>query len=297
MTLKLRPSVGVALVVAVLLTVTATAAAQPGPAHAVDARVAASFVMHGRIVAALRVRGERRGRRITRTWAFTGQACAGNVCRRLLLRRERTDRHYSSLVLRRVGRGRYAGTGMFYAGLESKGKLYPQGEVVPYRITLTVTQIVAIQGIRFARGVDATYLNSDPVRSHPVPDSGRATTRPPTAARHRRCRRRRWRPCRSSSPRRRTGPSSPTPLRPAPAVHQIVFRRWVFGNPASAGADVSAGVQVSHTFTAPVLSRVAHGDGCQRAFVHHKSIGDCPGTPAGGVHRDPARRVARVHRR
>jgi PKD repeat protein len=246
-----HPLPGLALAVALLLTVTATAhAARPRQVRAVDARVAASFVMHGRIVAAVRVRGERTGQAITRDWTFIGQACAGDVCRRLLLRRERSDQQYSSLVLRPVGPGRYAGNGSFSAGLECKGRLYPQGEVAPYRVTVTVTQAIAIQGIEFARSLDATYSNRNRADHTPCPIGpshdaavytgvAAALPSPPNASLSV-----------VLSPATDGAQFTDTST-PGTGAAPLVLRRWVFGDPASGGADVAGAAQVTHAFSAP----------------------------------------------
>ena len=75
-----------------------------GPAIAGGARVSptrerrrsahgcsAAFVMRGRITAAVRVRGEHPGQLVTRRWSFVGRSCNVDACRRLLLRRQRSD--------------------------------------------------------------------------------------------------------------------------------------------------------------------------------------------------------------
>jgi hypothetical protein len=140
----------------------ATRSAAPAPpvVAAVDARVDGTFAMVGQITAALRVTGERPGEPVSRRWILTAQSCAGSVCGSLDLRRQRSAGRYDTLVLTRVGVGSYAGSGSFYAGLRCRGRTYPRGELVPYRITLAVTQATVIQGIAFATTVAATYTNS-----------------------------------------------------------------------------------------------------------------------------------------
>lgn len=155
-----RRSVLAAAAVAVAAVASAATPALAAKApRTVNGRVSATFVMHGRITAAVRVAGEHRGRRVTRTWTFTGQRCAGAVCRRLLLTRERSAGQYDHLVLTRRGTGRYAGNGRFSAPLQCRGTVYPRGEVVPYRVTVDVTHDVWVQGTRFASALRATYTN------------------------------------------------------------------------------------------------------------------------------------------
>ena len=85
--------------------------------------ISASFVMHGHIATAVRVRGEHRGQAVDRRWTFSGLSCAGSVCPRLSLRRQRSAHHFDRLTLSRVGIGSYAGRGRFYAALRCRGRL------------------------------------------------------------------------------------------------------------------------------------------------------------------------------
>src|SRR5579884_1340623 len=123
-----------------------------------SARVVGVFAMRGRIVTAVRVRGEHRGQIVRRQWTFTGVGCGPRSCRRLVLRRERSAGHVDRLTLR-PSRGLYTGGGRFYAALECKGRTYPRGEVVPYRITVRITGVDRVQGIPFAGRLAATYTN------------------------------------------------------------------------------------------------------------------------------------------
>jgi PKD repeat protein len=225
-------------------------AVTPPAATPVDARVTAPYVMQGRIVTAVRVRGEHRGQAITRHWTFAGQACTGSVCQQLSLLRERSARHYDRLVLDRVGVGLYAGSGRFYAGLVCRGRRWPRGEVVPYRITVQVTQAVPIEGIAFASAVSATYTNL------------RRTDRTicPIGPSHDAA----W----------YTGVAAPLPGPPAATFTTvmngatdtatfadtsalgaggapIVSRQWNFGDPASGSADTASTARATHTFSAP----------------------------------------------
>lgn len=225
-------------------------AVTPPPATPVDARVNAPYVMQGRIVTAVRVRGEHRGQAITRHWTLAGQACTGSVCQQLSLLRERSAHLYDRLVLNRVGIGRYTGSGRFYAGLVCRGRRWPRGEVVPFQITVQVTQAVPIEGIAFASGVSATYTNLTRTDRTvcPIGPSHDAA----------------W----------YTGVATPLPSPPAAAFTtamngatdtatfadtsglgaggaRIVSRQWNFGDPASGGADTATTAQATHTFSAP----------------------------------------------
>ncbi len=228
----------------------AAASHRTRPPRPVDARISAAFVMHGRIVTAVRVPGEHRGQRITRQWTFTGQDCVGNTCRRLLLTRQRSANQFDHLVLARTGVGRYAGGGRFYAALECKGAIYPQGQAASYRVTVSVTHAVAIQGARFATALTATYTN------------GRRTDRTicPTGPSH---------DAATYSGTASPGPSPPsaafsaavapgsdtatftTTSTPGGDQAPIVAYAWNFGDPASGPADGATAPQASHTFTAP----------------------------------------------
>lgn len=216
----------------------------------VDARVSATFVMRGRIVTAVRVQGEHRGQRITRQWTFTGQNCARNICRQLLLTRERSAGQFDHLVLARTGVGRYAGAGRFYAALECRGAIYPQGQAVPYRVTVAVTRAVTIQGTAFATALTATYTNA------------RRTDRTicPTGPSH---------DAATYSGAASPGPSPPSTAFSAattPGSDAVTFTStstpggdqapiaayaWNFGDPASGPANGASAPQAVHTFTAP----------------------------------------------
>jgi hypothetical protein len=243
-------ALALALGVSVLLHAgVAARAAEPAPAP-VDARVISAFVMQGRIVAAVRVRGERAGEAITRHWTFSGRSCAGSVCRQLSLRRERSAHRFDRLTLVRVGVGRYAGSSRFYAALRCNGRLYPRGEVVPYGITVHVSQAVAIQGVEFARRLNATYTNRRRTDRTPCPigPSHDAATyagaasglpSPPAAAF-------------SVALSPATDSAAFTDVStPGAGGASIVSRAWNFGDPTSGSADTADGVKVSHTFSAP----------------------------------------------
>jgi hypothetical protein len=222
----------------------------------VDARVSGAFLMHGRILTALRVRGERRGQTLTPRWEFTSQSCFGSACERLSLRRQRSANRYDHLELTRVGIGVYTGRHTFYARLRCKGRIYPRGEVVPYRITMSINQGVAIQAFEFASTVTATYTNLTRIDRTPCPtgpshDSagyiGVASPLPsvPTAG-------------------FTVVPTSPAysdrfadTSSPGASHARIVSRRWDFSDPRSGSANTASGAIVSHRFSAPGIYRTS----------------------------------------
>lgn len=274
---------GAALVLAAGAPARAAAAgASPRPAGVADARISAPFVMRGHVVTAVRVRGEHRGQVITRRWTFTGLSCAGSVCPRLSLRRHRSAHHFDRLTLSRVGIGSYAGRGRFYAALRCRGRLVRRALVVPFRITVQVAQVVAIEGIAFASGLTATYTNLHRIDR----------TRCPIGPSH--------------DAAQYTGLAAPLPAPPAPAfsvaVHsaadgvtvtdtsipgaggaRIVSRLWQFGDPASGPADTATTPKAEHTFSAPgayqVSLRVTDANGLTATAVHTITA---PGPPTIG---------------
>jgi PKD domain len=243
---------------AVVLAVAVTLATA-GPARAAgvaDARIAATFLMHGRIVTAVRVRGERRGQSVTRRWTFTGVSCPGRVCARLTLRRQRSANRYDRVTLSRVGVGSYAGRGRFTSALRCRGRRYPRGLVVPYNVRVQVRQVVAIEGIPFASRLSAVYINRRRIDR----------TRCPIGPSH--------------DAARYTGAAAPLPSPPAATFQvatqpaddratvtdtstpgtggaRIVARLWQFGDPASGPANTATASPAVHTFSAPGVYRVS----------------------------------------
>jgi PKD repeat protein len=245
-----------------------------GPARAAagvaDARISASFLMHGRIVTAVRVRGERPGQAVTRRWTFTGLSCAGSVCPRLSLRRQRSADRFDRVTLSRIGIGSYAGSGQFYSALMCRGRLVPRGLVVPYRITVQVAQVAAIEGIGFASQLTATYTNLRRIDR----------TRCPIGPSH--------------DAAQYTGAAAPLPTPPTAAFSvaahpatdsvtvtdtsvpgagraRIVSRVWQFGDPASGPVNTATSSPAEHTFSAPgryqVLLTVTDANGLTATAV------------------------------
>ncbi|HEY5343142.1 MAG TPA: PKD domain-containing protein [Solirubrobacteraceae bacterium] len=223
----------------------------PAPPTALDARVTGTFEMLARVTTAKNVRGEHVGQSLKRRWLISPQSCAGNVCQALDLDRERSAGIDESLALHRVAAGTYTGSGSFYVALRCKHKTYPHGSRAPYRITLTVSSAVSVQGITFARAIIATYHN--PKRSDSTPcvlgkshDAARYTgtatsaiPSPPVASF-------------STQLDGATDSASFTDTStPATGGAQIVSTQWSFGDPASGAGDSSTEAAPSHQFSAP----------------------------------------------
>ena len=255
MTAPIRHAALCGLTAAVLL-LAGVGAARAAVAGVADARISTAYAMQGRITAAVRVSGERVGQLVTRRWTFTGLGCSGSVCPRLSLRRQRSANHYDRLTLSRVGVGSYAANGRFYSGLRCRGRRYPRGLVVPYRITVQVAQAVAVEGVAFAARLTATYTNLRRIDR----------TRCPIGPSH--------------DAARYTGTAAPLPTPPAAAFSvaahpatdsatftdtshpgagraRIVSRVWQFGDPASGSANSATTATADHTFSAPGTYQVA----------------------------------------
>ena len=125
-----------------------------------NARIGGTFVMSGVVTVAVDVRGERRGEQVTRRWTISARGCdGGSVCDQLLLTRNRGRVMGSFVVLRRVGRGRYRGSGAFWSALRCLGHTYRLGSRAPYTITLAVARRRLIGSVWYATSVNATYAN------------------------------------------------------------------------------------------------------------------------------------------
>jgi hypothetical protein len=241
------------LVAAAMLAVGVAGARAAG---VTDARISTTYVMHGQIVAAVRVRGEHRGQSITRRWTFRGVDCAGSVCRRLTLRRRRARHRVDRLALIRVGVGTYVGRGRFSAALRCAGRRYAHGLVVPYTITVQVTQAVSVEGIAFASRLGAVYANRRRFDHTPCPlgpshDAawylGAAAPVPsPPAARF-------TVTSRAGSQRATFTDTS----RRGAGGARIVSRVWQFGDLPSGIRNTSAGNPAGHMFSSSGTYKVA----------------------------------------
>ncbi len=141
---------------ATLAAAPATLAAAPeGLAHV--ARLQGYFNAAGTVTRAVNVPGERRGERVTRTWAFIS-SCPSGACAAVTLIRQRGT-GYDRLTLHRRRPGYYTGAGAFTAPARCAGRVYSAGERAPYTLTLTVTSAVAAGDAVSATGFTATYRN------------------------------------------------------------------------------------------------------------------------------------------
>ena len=135
---------------------TAAAAATPAPPFP-DARLQGSFELAGRVTAAHAVRGEHVGQTITRLWSFTS-TCPSGQCAQVALVRSRAAGS-DSVVLRRTGPGHYRGSGSFFLPLRCAGRVFAQGEQVPFTISVQITLAVPFGSDTVATRVRATYVN------------------------------------------------------------------------------------------------------------------------------------------
>jgi hypothetical protein len=218
-----------------------------GAPSGVDARVVGSFAMTGQVTVATNVRGERVGQRVTRTWRIIPWPCNGSVCQVLNLDRQRGGGLHDHVLLRRLRPGYYAGTGMFYAALRCRGRVYPHGSEVPYKLTLTVTRAVVVEGIAFAQQIVATYDSPGRLDSTPCPlglsrdaASYAGTTNVPS-------------PPVASFAETISGGTFFFQDSSAPGFggSPIVGWGWDFGDPSSGPLDTSTARDPSHTFSAP----------------------------------------------
>jgi hypothetical protein len=154
-----RAAVARALPVALALAVSATAAtapvatAQTAPISA--ARLQGSFLLAGRITTAVNVFGERRGQTFTRIWVFNPQ-CPAGPCTSVMLTRPRAGGH-DTLLLTERSAGHYTGAGQFYVPLRCRRRVNPRGELVPFQISVTVTQPITTDSGVLAGRINATY--------------------------------------------------------------------------------------------------------------------------------------------
>ena len=148
-------------------TVTASAAATlPASAAAQPTSVAdlsGTFQMSGKVTVAHNVRGEHAGQLVQRTWMFTPQCTVAPCASVRLVRSRAIGGDTVTLTLQNTAAETYAGTGVFYAPLRCAGRIYPQGQEIPFRITVRVT---ATTGTK-ASAISATYVNRSRINLTP----------------------------------------------------------------------------------------------------------------------------------
>jgi hypothetical protein len=143
------------LTLAAPLAAAIPAGAQPPLAN--TARLQGQFEMTGRITVAKRIRGERVGQTVLRTWMFT-PLCASGPCQTVSLTRQRqagTD----TLVLHLVSANSYSGSGRFYVPLRCGRRTIPRGESVPFKIRVQITDTALEAGVPVATQLTASYVN------------------------------------------------------------------------------------------------------------------------------------------
>jgi hypothetical protein len=120
------------------------------------ARLQGAFAMTGRITTAVHIPGEHRGQIVSRAWTFT-PLCSAGACRRVSLTRSRAGGADTLTLTRR--HGQYVGNGRFYAPLNCGGTVNPQGELVPFTITVHVMAKAQTSSGLVATAIRATYSN------------------------------------------------------------------------------------------------------------------------------------------
>jgi PKD repeat protein len=138
---------------------------------------------------------------------------------------------------------------LFYAAVRCRGKVYPRGTEVPYRLALTVTRAVVVEGIAFAQRIAATYDNPGRLDSTPCQlglsrDAARysGTTSLPSPP--------------VASFTETIDPASASASFSDQSVSgragaALVSEAWQFGDPGSGSANAATGPNPTHTFSAP----------------------------------------------
>ena len=129
------------------------------------ARLQGSFLLAGLVTVAVRVSGEHRGETVLRTWTFASR-CPSGPCATVGLLRAR-GRAQDALVLHRSAPGYYVGTGAFSAPLQCGQRVYRNGALVPFTITVRITAAGMLNGTVLATRVQATYTNRERVNLTP----------------------------------------------------------------------------------------------------------------------------------
>lgn len=246
-----RSGVVLATVVSVIGMLAAPLYARSKRPRPPEARVTGVFAMTATVTAAVGVSGEHPGQILHRPWWLIPSDCGPRLCHRLTLYRRRSDDIAERVALTRTGRGRYAGTGVFYVGLQCLGHTYPRGSQVPFHITVAVRSTATVQDVRFARRITASYVNTSRSDDTPCPlgpshDAARYTgtltsplPSPPTAS---------FRVAVNGADQTAsfTGTS-----RPGAGGARIRTRRWRFGDPRSGARNSSTATTPAHHFSAP----------------------------------------------
>lgn len=186
----MRRGKGVILAAAVLavaspaLAATATPTTSAGNAILARAHLGGFYALNGVITRAVNVPGERRGKPVTRFWAFVS-SCPG-ACGRIVMVRQR-GRYRDTVVLRRRRPGFYSGAGSFDAPVRCDGRLYRAGERAHFTITVRITGAIVTGNLVQATRFVATYNNPWRVAltrcvTLPSSDAARYVGTPPAVA-------------------------------------------------------------------------------------------------------------------
>ena len=115
------------------------AEAQPAPPAPVGvARLQGTFQLAGRVTVAVNVHGEHLGQIVQRIWTFTSE-CPVGQCPAIGLSRARAN-GIDVLVLHRRGPGALRRQHELLRAAALRGPLYPQGQKIPFTITVAITQ-------------------------------------------------------------------------------------------------------------------------------------------------------------
>jgi hypothetical protein len=164
----IRPLVAIAFLAA-SAAFAASAAAQPVPP------LQGTFQMTGTVTVANHVRGEYVGQVVQRTWTFT-PLCPTQPCAAVQLVRQRAT-GTDTLILNQTGPATYTGAGQFSTPLRCVGRIYSPGQVVPFRITVRVTDTGAL----IATYVNPSRINLTPCIGVLGHDAARYTSQPAPA--------------------------------------------------------------------------------------------------------------------
>jgi hypothetical protein len=128
-----RPALLAALVLA-LCAPAALGAAAPA-AVSQDASLEGYFPLIGKITTAVNVPGERAGQTLRRTWLFI-PLCHTGACAEVEL--IRSGANGRMLVLHRRAPALYQGIGAFFAPIRCGSRVFRQGQLVPFAITVRI---------------------------------------------------------------------------------------------------------------------------------------------------------------
>jgi hypothetical protein len=152
------PQVRAAAVAAVALAAGVCAAVSVGATGGAAAgRLEGTFLVAGRITAAVGVPGEVKGTTIARYWGFSS-ACPVGQCHTVTLERQ-TAGAPLYVLLKRYAIGRYRGRSAFSAPVMCGSRVRKVGELIPYTVTIRVTQSEPGADGLDATHLDATYVN------------------------------------------------------------------------------------------------------------------------------------------